>query len=311
MYFAAEEICGLLDSNREVVVDLVRSGYQLFLSGDGREGDPTYLSFSAESDARIIAKPAVVESSVAVAGVKWISSFPSNTKRGLPRASGVLILNSAQTGLPIAVLDAAAINLHRTAASAILGLRGLYSGTKPVDTIGLVGLGRISGAIARYILDSEFSPMRWMISDINYDTSIRFAETLRDRGVDLQIVELRDLCRASDVIVFATTATKPYVHDADLFRKGQLVIHISLRDLDPAVILQADNFTDSSSIAFSRGTSLELAEKAFGHRRFLKGDIGSVLNGSRTEKLGIFSPFGLGLLDLMVGEWIVRTTTSK
>ncbi|MGH9467011.1 MAG: hypothetical protein ACRD1Y_06615, partial [Terriglobales bacterium] len=39
-------------------------------------------------------------------GMKWIASFPPNRARGLPRASGLMILNSPETGLPLAVMDA-------------------------------------------------------------------------------------------------------------------------------------------------------------------------------------------------------------
>ena len=38
------------------------------------------------------------------AGMKWVSGFPDNHKRGLPYITGLLILNDPETGLPISVM---------------------------------------------------------------------------------------------------------------------------------------------------------------------------------------------------------------
>jgi len=58
------------------------------------------------------------------AGVKWVSGYPENFKRGLPYITGLLILNDTATGLPIAVMDCVWITAKRTgAASAIAGRR--------------------------------------------------------------------------------------------------------------------------------------------------------------------------------------------
>ena len=50
-----------------------------------------------------------------------------------------------------------------------------------------------------------------------------------------------------------------------------------------------------------------LLEQAVGHRRFVTGTIADVMTG-RSEvdrsKPAIFSPFGLGILDLAVGKWV-------
>ena len=40
------------------------------------------------------------------AGVKWVSGFPGNHKKGLPYITGLLILNDPETGIPISVMDA-------------------------------------------------------------------------------------------------------------------------------------------------------------------------------------------------------------
>jgi ornithine cyclodeaminase len=85
------------------------------------------------------------------------------------------------------------------------------------------------------------------------------------------------------------------------------VLHISLRDLGVQLIAGADNYVDSAALAFSHQTSLHLAEQALGHRDFLSGEIGRVLAGGRPAggKPVIFSPFGMAILDLAVGQWVL------
>jgi ornithine cyclodeaminase/alanine dehydrogenase len=48
--------------------------------------------------------------------VKWIAGFPTNRERGLPYLSGLILVSDSDTGLPIAVMDCAAITAARTAA---------------------------------------------------------------------------------------------------------------------------------------------------------------------------------------------------
>jgi ornithine cyclodeaminase/alanine dehydrogenase len=49
-------------------------------------------------------------------GCKWISIFSDNQALGLPTASGLMVVNDGETGLPRAVMAAAALTAARTAA---------------------------------------------------------------------------------------------------------------------------------------------------------------------------------------------------
>jgi len=58
-----------------------------------------------------------------VAALKWVAGYPSNKERGLPYISGLIVVNDAETGLPLAVMDGAEITAARTAAASGVCLR--------------------------------------------------------------------------------------------------------------------------------------------------------------------------------------------
>ena len=52
------------------------------------------------------------------------------------------------------------------------------------------------------------------------------------------------LIRSSDLVVFATIAGEPHVHDLSWFDHNPLVLHVSLRDLAPEILLASTNIVD-------------------------------------------------------------------
>ncbi|MFX1271571.1 MAG: ornithine cyclodeaminase family protein, partial [Promethearchaeota archaeon] len=85
--------------------------------GKGRvEMPPKPGIHPGDGDNFIHAMPAYIPA-LKSAGMKWVSGFPENEKRGLPYISGLLILNDSETGLPISVMDCIWITAMRTGAA--------------------------------------------------------------------------------------------------------------------------------------------------------------------------------------------------
>ena len=59
-----------------------------------------------------------------VVALKWVAGYPANKERGLPYISGLIVLNDAETGLAVAVMDGAEITATRTAAASGVCVRG-------------------------------------------------------------------------------------------------------------------------------------------------------------------------------------------
>lgn len=89
-------------------------------------------------DAFIHAMPAYLPDMKA-AGVKWVSGFPQNLKRGLPYISGLLVLNDVDTGFPTCVMDCTWITAKRTGAATAIAAKYLARGDSRI--FGILGCG--------------------------------------------------------------------------------------------------------------------------------------------------------------------------
>ncbi|MER7643612.1 2,3-diaminopropionate biosynthesis protein SbnB [Streptomyces sp. NPDC126522] len=307
---SGEQVQQALAGRESEIGALVEATYRLHGAGDSVNPPSYFLRFPDRPSSRIIALPASLGGPSRVDGLKWISSFPGNTGSGLPRASAVLILNDPDTGYPYACLESSVISAVRTASSAALAADKLSQGrTRPLR-VGFVG----TGLIARYI-HTHLRATGWEFEETGvYDLSAESAEGFRgylERSEAPGRITVHDklegLVRASDLLVFATIAGSPHVHDPAWFDHHPLVLHVSLRDLDPAILLASANFVDDVEHCLKADTSPHLAEQVTGGREFIDGTLDDVLTGRvtvPTDRTVVFSPFGLGVLDLAVGRFV-------
>jgi ornithine cyclodeaminase len=307
-------VTALLDGRETEIVDLVRSAYLAHEDGRTVNPDSYFLRFPAKPEARIIALPAFLGgagkegagSASGVAGIKWIGSFPRNVESGRPRASAVLVLNDYETGYPFALLESAGISAARTAASAALAATVLSG--PGIGGVGVVGAGVIARTITTYLGAVGVPLDRVRCHDLHAPSVEFLAAHLRARhGSRVDVVGLTAALEC-DLVVLATTAATPYITD-HVFRPGQVVLNVSLRDLAPELLLGADNVFDDVEHCMKAGTSPHLAERLTGGRDFVTGTLAGVILGRDSldpARPTVFSPFGLGVLDLAVGHHLYR-----
>lgn len=306
---AGKTIHRIISSDLDRCVSVVRDAYLTHAAGRSVNPNSYFLRFPDKPSSRIIALPAHLGEPYDVSGIKWIASFPENIRKGFPRASAVLLLNHHDTGYPFACLESSIISAARTAASAIVAAGALRE-SRSIGTLGIAG----NGLIARYIYDF-FVGTGWEIERIAlFDTtageSARFEREVCGARHASRVTchdRIESLITTSDVLVLATTAGTPHITDPALFSHNPLVLHISLRDLSPELLLAANNVVDDVDHVMNANTSPHLAEQLSGRRDFVNGTIADVVLGRckiDPDRPTIVSPFGLGVLDLAVGQWV-------
>lgn len=302
------QVAAALHGREREIVDVVARTYRMH--GAGETGNPPsyFLRFADKPNSRIIALPASVGGDVGVDGIKWVSSFPDNVAEGRPRASAVLILNDHATGYPFACLEASIINAVRTSASAALAADRLTAGRTRPRRVGFFGVGLIARYLHTYLTATGWDFDEVGVHDLNPDSAAGFEGYLQ-RHDPTTTVRVHDhaesLVRSSDLLVFATVAGEPHVHDPAWFSHHPVVLHVSLRDLAPEIVLDATNVVDDVDHCLRANTSLHLAEQRVGNRDFVDGTLDDVMAGRVSpdpDRTTIFSPFGLGILDLAVGK---------
>jgi ornithine cyclodeaminase len=304
-----------LQGREKQVVELVEATYRLHGAGDSVNPPSYFLRFPDRPSSRIIALPASIGGDVRVDGIKWISSFPDNVAAGIPRASAVLILNDHDTGYPFACMEASVISATRTAASAAAAADWLSRGRSRPTRIGFFGVGLIARYIHTYLAGTGWSFDEIGVHDLSADSAAGFAGYLEQSGTTGRVTvhgSAEEMIRSSDLVVFATVAGQPHVTDPSWFDHHPLVLHVSLRDLAPEILLGAVNLVDDVEHCLKADTSPHLVEQLTGNRDFLLGTLADVMSGRvqvPADRTIVFSPFGLGVLDLAVGKFVYDEVT--
>jgi N-[(2S)-2-amino-2-carboxyethyl]-L-glutamate dehydrogenase len=304
------EVQHALEDRHQEVVALVDAAYRAHSAGDSVNPPSYFLRFPDRPSSRIIALPASIGGQVGVDGLKWISSFPENVEAGIPRASAVLILNDHETGYPFACLESSIISATRTAAMATLGAEWLSRGRRRPARVGFFGAGLIARYVHTFLTGTGWSFDRVGVHDLAPDSAAGFCGYLARSGAGGRVTVHEDpeqLIRSSDMVVFATIAGRPHVSDRTWFEHNPLVLHVSLRDLAPEIILSSTNVLDDVEHCLKADTSPHLAEQLTGNRDFVLGTLDDVMGGRVTmppDRPVVFSPFGLGVLDLAVGKYV-------
>jgi N-[(2S)-2-amino-2-carboxyethyl]-L-glutamate dehydrogenase len=304
------QVRAALEGREREVVELVASAYRAHGAGDSVNPPSCFLRFPDRPSSRIIALPASLGGEVGVHGLKWISSFPENVAAGAPRASAVLILNDRDTGYPFACLEASIVSATRTAASAALAADWLSRGRERPARVGFFGAGLIARYVHTFLAGTGWTFDEIGVHDLSAASAAGFRGHLERAGAGDRVTLYDDpewLIRSSDMVVFATVAGEPHVSEVSWFEGNPLVLHVSLRDLAPEIVLASANVVDDVDHCLTAGTSPHLAERLAGNRDFVDGTLDDVMAGRAAlpaDRPVVFSPFGLGVLDLAVGKFV-------
>jgi ornithine cyclodeaminase/alanine dehydrogenase-like protein (mu-crystallin family) len=181
------------------IIDALEVAFQQH--GQGQVEMPPKPGVHSRPDAFIHAMPCYIPGPEAI-GVKWVAGYPDNPQRGLPYISGLLVLNDADTGLPLAVMDCTWITAKRTGAATALAAR--YLARPDSQTVGILGCG-VQGRSNLEALRVLFPIQRVMAYDRTPHNAQRFADEVNSLGeIRVTVVEEpRQAVSGCDLVVTA------------------------------------------------------------------------------------------------------------
>ena len=302
------QVRDILAGREEEVIHIIRRAYLLHHEGQSSLPHSVFLRFPGNDTDRIIGLPAYLGGEYGVAGMKWVSSFPGNIKKGVERASAAVFLNDMATGRVRAILEGSLISAQRTAASAALAGKCLH-GDPDETKAGLVGCGVINGQILHFLRVVFPKLEKVYLYDLSDERMDDFIARNPYEGLRYEKCGgLEELFAAAKLVSFATTAGTPYVKRLDALTAEHTVLGISLRDIDPDIIRRSHNIVDDLEHVCREKTSIHLTYQLLGDTDFVAGNIADAVKGTvpprAAGKPSVYSPFGLGVLDVALAQFV-------
>jgi ornithine cyclodeaminase/alanine dehydrogenase-like protein (mu-crystallin family) len=263
MIILSDRDVGELLSPRELI-PAIEAAVRRYDSGHGVVPPRQHLDWNGNT---LLTMPAATAEAL---GTKLVAVVPGNSARGLPVTNGLMILNDAQTGLPLAILNAAALTARRTGAIGAVGTK--YMTPADLDTVGIIGVG-VQGTW-QAIFTCCVRPIREVLYVARSpDSGERFSAALGEHAADVRVTRCADtldlLARAS-LIITATRSAEPVLPD------------------DPA-LLQGKHF---ASVGSFRPSMQELPDSVYG----LAGKVVIDSDTARDEVGDVLGPIERGVL---------------
>jgi 2,3-diaminopropionate biosynthesis protein SbnB len=175
----------------------------------------TVLDMGERERGRCNAMPAYIGGDYDVFGIKWIAGFPQNPVRfGLPRGTGLLILNDAEKGIPLAVMDCTLLSAMRT--GAVTGVGAKYLARPDAQSVAMIGAGVQARTQLEALLVALPGIKEVRAFDIRKETAEKYADEMRSKfGLDVRAAATaEEAVRDADIIVTVTVADEPIVKEA-------------------------------------------------------------------------------------------------
>jgi len=248
-------------------------------------------------------------------GTKIITVFPENAGKH-PVIDGLMLLNDLETGEPKGMMDGKTITALRTGAVGGFGVK--HTARPDVKSLGVIGAGVQGFYQAAFACEvRDFREV--YIYDLNRDhaqsTVDRLKEAFKDRPIDVKVADTsEDLVAASEVIITATTATRPVIPSEWAAIKGKHFVGIGsykevmrefpdelFRNLSLVVIDTEFAKEESGDLIQPLRDGVLEESKIIEFSDFLGNDI---MKKNYIEETTLFKSVGMALFDVVVSELI-------
>ncbi|MEM3728527.1 MAG: ornithine cyclodeaminase family protein [Candidatus Bathyarchaeia archaeon] len=261
--------------------------------------------------------PAYLEKIEALS-TKIVTVFEENQKKGLPTVMAVVVLNSAKTGEPLAIMDGIFITAIRT--GAVGGVAAKYLAREDSKTVGVFGAGvqaRAQLKAACVVRNIE----RAFVYDKVMERARAFADEMsKELNIPIKVSSPEEIVTNSDLIITATTSKTP-LFDGSLVKPGT---HLTLigsfkpdaREVDEKVVKKSKIVVDQRSAALEEAGDLIIPLKAGIIRvEDIHAELGEIVTGKKSgrtseSEITLFKSVGLGIQDCATA-WLAYTKAKE
>ncbi len=252
-------------------------------------------------------------------GTKLVSVVPGNAGKQLPVTNGAMLLNDCETGLPVALLNAAALTALRTGAVGAMGLK--YMSPESTDSIGIIGCG-VQG-IHQVVFACAVRPVKKVYCLYRSAESFeQLKTTIAKWHPQVEIIvchQAEELLTATDVLIAATTSPNPVLPDNQHLLQGKLFISVGsykpdMQELPDAVYKLAGKLIiDSEGALHETGDTVLTVKKGLLKKEHIY-TMGKLMLNSQQVSLPqtrAYKTAGMALFDLFVASAMYEAALRK
>ncbi|MGA7329496.1 MAG: ornithine cyclodeaminase family protein [Rhodomicrobium sp.] len=246
-------------------------------------------------------------------GVKVLTVFPGNSKRGIPGLSSTYLLFDATTGQHLAIIDGNELTARRTAAASALAAS--FLARKNASSLLIVGAGRVASVLAEAY--KTVRPITHVtVWNVNPTRAEDLASKLNEQGFLAEAsADLEDSVHGADIVTCATLAIAPLIKGSWLQPGTHLDLIGSftptMREADNEAIAGARVFVDTVAAVKESGDLLGPIEANLFSPEDVCGDLRTLCLGespgrrSETE-ITLFKSVGTALEDLAAATLVYK-----
>ncbi len=260
--------------------------------------------------------PAYIGGELDTLALKVVTVYPDNpSQHQLPTTIGVLLLNDARTGAPLAIMDAGFMTAMRT--GAVSGVATKYLAREDARKVGVFGAGvqaetQLMAVCAVRPIESVF------VFDAFPDKANAYAEHM-SKLLNVPVTPV-DNARAAvsgmDVIIAASSAAQP-IFDGAWLEPGQHINGVgshspAARELDTATIVRSKVVPDylDACLVEAGDIIIPINEGAFSKEQ-IHASLGEIIAGMKpgresAEEITLFKSVGLAIQDAATASFVYR-----
>lgn len=308
-YLTQSQVAALGGSDPLLALNDVIDTVKLMRTGEASMPAETHVTLDAPQG-KVYSLPARVAGRFNATGVKWTAHRP-RAQDGLPMAIAMTLLNRADSGLPVALMQSGSLTAARTAAVSALALT--HAAPAPLRRVLLLGAG-VQAAAHLQMLSSLFPRLERVTC---WNRTPSHLENMLDKAGDLpwpvqRITGIDEaLAQPWDALIACTGAGQPFI-GPEAMGPGRLVMQIGYHEVSFEAIDRADKVLVDGWGDYCNTSAKSLFQMyrtgAFSESRVAADLANLVVDGWRPgpDDCVYFSSFGLNVFDIALAARVAH-----